>query len=199
MPANTPKILAFGGSLREASFNHRLVQVAAEGARDAGADVTLIRLRDFPLPIYDGDGEAASGIPAEAKRLKELMKASHGLLISAPEYNSSLPAALKNAIDWASRPEEGEPRLAAFRGKVAGLVAASPGGLGGLRGLFHLREILQNIGVTVVPEQRAVSGAHEAFAADGSLKDEELNQAVRGVGARLAEVARAVGDASAAS
>jgi NAD(P)H-dependent FMN reductase len=151
------------------------------------------------MPIYDGDIESSSGIPEEAKRLKELMKASHGLLISAPEYNSSLPAALKNAIDWASRPEEGEPRLAAFNGKVAGLVAASPGGLGGLRGLFHLREILQNIGVTVVPEQRAVSGAHEAFAADGSLKDEELNKAVRGVGARLAEVARAVGDASAAS
>src|SRR5262249_50294508 len=99
-----PKILAFAGSLREGAFNHKAVSLAVKSAEQHGADVTLIRLRDYPLPIYDADLEAKSGLPEHAVRLKRLFWDHHGLLISSPEYNSSLSGALKNTIDWVSRP-----------------------------------------------------------------------------------------------
>jgi chromate reductase, NAD(P)H dehydrogenase (quinone) len=183
----TPRILAFGGSLRRDSFNQKLAAVAAAGAREAGAEVTLIALRDFPLPVFDQDLEDADGMPAAAKALKQLFREHDGLLIAAPEYNSSLTAALKNAFDWVSRAEtDDEPPLAAFTGKTAALCAASPGALGGLRGLVHVRAILGNIGVTVLPDQVAVSKAHEAFAADGTLSDEKQADRVQKLGAQLA-------------
>jgi chromate reductase, NAD(P)H dehydrogenase (quinone) len=166
-----PKLLAFAGSTRTDSFNKKLVRVAAASAEAAGVEVTVVDLRDYPMPLYDGDLEAKEGLPAQAKRFRDLMLAHQGLLISSPEYNSSISAVLKNAIDWASRPVPGEESLACFNGKVAGLVAASPGALGGLRGLVHLRSILGNINVIVVPQQAAVSKANDAFNADGSLKD----------------------------
>ena len=122
-----PKILAFAGSTRTESFNKKLIKIGVEGARTAGAEVTLIDLRDFPMPLYDGDLEAASGIPEHGKRLKKLFVEHDGLLISSPEYNSSIPGVLKNAIDWVSRPEPNEPPLVAFGGKVAALMSASPG------------------------------------------------------------------------
>src|SRR5215831_18806881 len=168
-----PKILAFAGSTRIESFNKKLIKIAAEGARSAGVEVTLADLRDYPMPIYDGDLEAKDGLPTKAREFKELMLAHQGLLISAPEYNSSITAVLKNTIDWASRRCEGEAPLACFTGKVAGLVSASPGALGGLRGLVHVRSILGNIGVLVVPDQVAVSKAHEAFHPDGQLIQEK--------------------------
>lgn len=114
--------------------------------------------------------------------------AHDGLLISSAEYNSSLSAALKNAIDWVSRPARGERPLAAFQGKVASLLSASPGALGGLRGLVHLRAILGNIGVTVLPAQVAISRANEAFQEDGTLADSKQNEAVLGLGRSLAEM-----------
>ncbi len=185
----TVRILAFAGSTREDSFNKKLVRVAADGARRAGAEVTVIDLRDYPLPVFDQDLEAEQGLPENARRLKQLMIDHQGFLISSPEYNSSITAVLKNAIDWASRAESSdEPPLSAFAGKVAVLMAASPGGLGGLRGLVHLRSILGNIRVLVLPEQRAVSGAHKAFAEDGSLSDPKQQEAIGGLGRRLAEV-----------
>ncbi len=165
-----PRILAFGGSLRKDSYNQTLAAVAAAAAREAGADVTLISLRDFPLPIFDADEEEASGLPENAKKLKQLFLDHDALIISSPEYNSSVTAALKNTLDWVSRSEtDDEPALAAYRNKVALLFAASPGALGGLRGLVHLRAILGNIGVTVLPEQLAVGKAYEAFNDGGSL------------------------------
>lgn len=183
----TPRILAFGGSLRRDSFNQKLAAVAAAGAREAGAEVTLIALRDFPLPVFDQDLEDAEGMPSAAKALKQLFREHDGLLIAAPEYNSSLTAALKNALDWVSRAEtDDEPPLAAFTGKTAALCAASPGALGGLRGLVHVRAILGNIGVTVLPDQVAVSKAHEAFAADGTLSDAKQAARVKNLGAQLA-------------
>lgn len=183
----TPRILAFGGSLRRDSFNQKLATVAAAGAREAGAEVTLIALRDFPLPVFDQDLEDAEGMPPAAKALKQLFREHDGLLIAAPEYNSSLTAALKNALDWVSRAETNdEPPLAAFTGKTAALCAASPGALGGLRGLVHVRAILGNIGVTVLPDQVAVSKAHEAFAADGTLSDAKQAARVKNLGAQLA-------------
>ncbi|MFN3150877.1 NADPH-dependent FMN reductase [Bremerella sp.] len=180
-----PKILAFAGSARRDSFNKKLVQIAVKGARDAGAEVTLLDLADFPMPLYDGDLEAEHGIPENVKALKELFLAHQGLLISCPEYNSSITPLLKNTIDWVSRPVEGEGPLAAYQGKVCSLMAASPGALGGLRGLVHVRAILQNIGVIVLPKQMAISQANNAFAEDGSLKDSKQHETIAGLGKSL--------------
>jgi len=183
-----PRILAFAGSTRSGSFNKKLVKLAADAARDAGAEVTLLDLRDLPLPLFDGDLEDEQGLPENAKKLKTLLRATDGLLISSPEYNSSITGALKNAIDWASRAEtDDEPPLVCFRGKVASLISASPGALGGLRGLVHLRAILGNIGVIVLPDQVAVSAAHEAFDESGKLKDPKRAAQVAGIARGLAE------------
>jgi chromate reductase len=183
-----PRILAFAGSTRSESFNKRLVKIAAQGARDAGADVTLLDLRDLPMPIFDEDLETREGAPPNASRLKEILLAHQGLLISSPEYNSSITAVLKNSIDWASRPTPGQPPLACFSNKVAVLMSASPGGLGGLRALVHLRSILSNINVLVLPDQISIPSAHEAMQADGTLKDPKRQAAIEGLGRKLVEV-----------
>ncbi|HYE35970.1 NAD(P)H-dependent oxidoreductase [Methylocaldum sp.] len=183
-----PKILAFAGSSRERSYNKMLVRIAAAGARRAGAEVSVVDLRDFPMPIYDGDLEDREGIPANGLKFRQLMMAHQGLLIAAPEYNSSITALLKNTIDWVSRPVGGEDGLAPFRNKVAALLAASPGGFGGLRGLVHLRAILGNIGVIVLPDQLAVAKAHEAFQPDGMLINPKQHAAVEALGANLAGI-----------
>jgi NAD(P)H-dependent FMN reductase len=186
--ASMTKILAFAGSTRVESFNKKLVKIAAAGARAAGAEVTYLDLRDLPMPLYDGDLEAKEGIPANAKKFKELLLAHQGLLISAGEYNSSITGVLKNAIDWASRPLPGEGSLACFVGKVAALMSASPGALGGLRALVHVRSILGNIKVLVLPDQIAVSKANEAFNPEGTLKDSKQQKSVEDLGAKLAEI-----------
>lgn len=186
MPA--PRILAFAGSARKESWNKKLVRAAAEGARRNGVEVTVIDLADYPLPIMDEDLEAREGLPANAKKLKELFLAHQGILISSPEHNSSVTALLKNAIDWVSRPVPGQPRMACFVGKTAALVSASPGALGGLRGLVHLRSILGNIEVTVLPQQFALVKANEAFGADGKLKTPEQQAAAEAPAAALAGI-----------
>lgn len=168
-----PRILCFAGSTRTDSWNKKLARHAAELVVAAGGDATWLDLRELELPLYDGDLEARDGLPVGARRLKELMKAHHALLISSPEYNGSITAVLKNVLDWASRAEPDEKPLAAYQGKVALLVAASPGALGGLRGLVHTRQILTTLGVLVLPEQLAVAKAHESFDSDGRLKDEK--------------------------
>jgi chromate reductase, NAD(P)H dehydrogenase (quinone) len=186
--ASTPKILAFAGSTRIDSYNKKLVKIAAAGAKAAGAEVTYIDLRDLPLPLFDEDLEAQEGLPANARTFKDLMISHQGLLIASPEYNSSLTAVLKNAIDWASRPAPNEAPLAAFAGKVASIMSASPGALGGLRGLVHLRSILGNIKVLVLPDQIAVSKAYEAFNSDGTLKDPKQQQSVEKLGDGLTKI-----------
>ncbi len=181
------KIIAFAGSLRKDSFNKKLVKVAASGAQSFGAQVTVIDLKDYPMPIYDGDLEQADGLPENAKKLKKLMIESDGLLISSPEYNSSISAVLKNTIDWVSRSEgKDEPPLAALRGKVASVMSASPGAMGGLQSLVHIRATLGNLGVLVLPNQIAVAKAHEAFNNDGTLKDEKLKNTILKIGRDLA-------------
>ncbi len=187
---HTPKILAFAGSVRRGSTNRMLIAAAAAFAREAGAEVTLIDLRDFPMPLYDGDLEAASGLPEHVTRLKAIMREHHGFLIASPEYNSSITPLLKNTIDWCSRPAPGEPPPSCYAGKVAGLLAASPGALGGLRGLVTVRSILGNIGVIVVPQQFAMAKAHEGFDANGALKDERHAAQVRDVASAVARLAR---------
>lgn len=169
---SAPKVLVFAGSTRSESYNKKLAHLAHEAARSAGAEATFVDLRDFAMPLYDGDLEDAQGLPEGAKKFKKLLRESDGIIISSPEYNSSVTAVLKNAIDWASRQEsDDEPAVVAFRGKTALLLSASPGGLGGLRGLVHLRAILGNIGVIVLPDQLAVSAAYDAFDDSGALKD----------------------------
>ena len=181
------RILAFSGSLRNASFNHKLVSIAADGAREAGAEVTLIRLSDYPLPIFDEDLEAAEGMPESGAKLKQLFADHDALLIASPEYNGGLSAALKNAIDWVSRAtEEGEPPLKVLGGKTAAILAASPGGYGGSRGLEMLRKQLENIRIEVLENQVTVPKVHEVMEDDGSLKDEELKSKVSALGAELA-------------
>ena len=125
--AYVPKILAMAGSTREASFNKKLVRIAVSGARSAGAEVTIVELRDLGLPLYDGDLETRDGLPPAVRKLKDLMLAHQGFMISSPEYNSSISAVLKNAIDWASRPVPGEAPLECFTGKTAAIMSASPG------------------------------------------------------------------------
>lgn len=164
-----PRILAFSGSARVASYNQRLVEYAARLAAGHDVDVTVINLRDFPMPIMNQDLERESGVPAEALRLKSLIVGHQGILLSAPEYNSSITPLLKNSLDWVSRRVGDEAPMAAFRGKVAALLSASPGRLGGLRGLVHVRAILNNLGVLVLPEQVPVSHAADAFDDAGNL------------------------------
>ena len=183
------RIVAFAGSLRSGSFNKKLIRIAAAGARAAGAAVTEIDLRDIPMPLYDGDIEREHGLPPNAKVFKRLLIEHHGFLISSPEYNSAVSGVLKNAIDWASRPEPNEPALAAYKGKIAGLVSACPGQLGGIRGLAVLRSILSNIGVIVIPTQMAISRANDAFEPGGELKDERQQTAVESVGAEVVSIA----------
>jgi len=183
------RILAFAGSARKGSLNRQLVKIAATGAEAAGANVTVVDLADFPMPLFDQDLEAAQGMPAPARAFKNLLIEHDGFLIASPEYNSTLSPLLKNAIDWASRSEtEGETPLVAYAGKVAGIMAASPGALGGLRGLVGLRMLLGNIGVIVLPDQLAVAQAHNAFADDGSLLDPQKHQAVTNISSRLVEM-----------
>ena len=179
MPA--PRILAFSGSARRESFNQRLVTVAAGIAEQAGAEVTLINLGDYPLPLMNQDLERDEGQPESAAKLKALMAAHDGFLISAPEYNSSMTPLLKNALDWASRSTADESGMVAYQDKAAVLLSASPGRLGGMRGLAHLRQVLVTLGVLVQSEQASVSGAFKAFDDDGGLVDEGDLARVSGV------------------
>ncbi len=184
----TPKILAFAGSSRDGSHNAKLLEIAVGGARAAGAEVTVVNLRELRLPLFDEDLERIEGLPEGARELKDWMLAHQGFLIACPEYNSSITPALKNAIDWASRPVAGEAPLACFVGKVAAIMSASPGGLGGLRGLVHVRAILSNIKVFVIPDQLAVGEAQHAFRPDGGLRNKDQQKVVEALGAKVADV-----------
>ncbi|MEW6120616.1 MAG: NAD(P)H-dependent oxidoreductase [Pseudomonadota bacterium] len=158
-----PKILAFAGSLRRDSWNRKLIGVATEATRAAGGEVTLLDLADYPLPLMDEDLEAREGLPDNAQRLKALFKAHDALLIASPEYNSSIPPLLKNTLDWVSREWQGESGLVPYRDKVAALLAASPGQFGGMRMLPHLRQVLNSLGVLVLPGQFSLPKADGAF------------------------------------
>ncbi|MGM0439646.1 MAG: NADPH-dependent FMN reductase [Chlamydiota bacterium] len=184
-----PKIIAFAGSTRKDSYNKKLVKISAEGARRADADVTYIDLRDYPLPLYDADLEAQEGLPSNAQRLKELFLEHDGLLLATPEYNSSLPAVLKNTIDWISRKgKDSEPMLACFKGKTASIMSASPSDLGGLRSLLQARAILENIMVMVLPPHLTIPNADQAFDANGQLINGDLQRQAMQRGRDLAEV-----------
>ena len=189
----TAKLLFLSGSIREASLNAKLAQVASEIAKNAGADASYIDIADYPMPLYNGDLEDAEGIPETAIALKKLFIECDGFFIASPEYNSSYSALLKNTIDWLSRThEETEKPLAAFKGKVAAICGASPGALGGLRGLVTLRMLLGNIGIHVIPQQLAVSKAMESFDDKGNLVDDKQKQTLQNVVEELIRITEAL-------
>lgn len=181
------KILAFAGSGRKDSVNKKVVAVAAKGAEEAGATVTIINIEDFNMPMFDEDLEADQGMPAGAQAFKELLISHDGFLIASPEYNSSYSSLFKNAIDWASRKTGDETPMAAYKGKVAGIMAASPGALGGMRVLVTLRMLLENIGTMVLPTQKAVGGAFKLFDEQGNITDEKTEKALKKIGKELAD------------
>ena len=189
------KILAFAGSSRKDSFNKKVLAIAASGAQEAGASVTVVDLADYPMPLYNQDLEAEQGIPENALKFKKLLVEHDGFIIASPEYNSAFSPLLKNTIDWASRAESSdEPALLAYKGKTALILSASPGALGGMRGLVFLRMLLGNMGVTVLPDQQTIGQAFKAFNADGSLLDEKKQQGLMALGKKLAQtVARLKG------
>jgi chromate reductase len=165
------KILVIPGSLRTGSLNAKLAATIALELVTAGAEVTRISLSDFPLPIYDGDLQAKSGVPKNAVNLKRMMGSHHGVLIVTPEYNSSVPALVKNTIDWVSRVQDPqETRGQAFRDRAFAIAAASGGRLGGTRALSALRLILTACHATVVPNQLALSFAEDAYDDKDRLK-----------------------------
>lgn len=169
-------VLAFAGSTRENSSNIQLINEAAEIARQMGANVTIVNLKDFPMPFYDADLEAKDNLPPKAKELRRLMIQSDVIFISSPEYNSSVSGVLKNTLDWLSRNENGEGSREAFKGKKFMIMSASPGSMGGARGLIHLEAIINNVGGEVIPLKISVKNSYEAFDEKGRLKDSALRK-----------------------
>lgn len=167
------KVLAFAGSTRADSYNKKLVHEAAAKAREMGAHVTVIDLKDYPMPLYDADLEAKEGMPEHAKKLRQLMVTHEAMIIASPEYNASIPAVLKNAIDWTSRTEDGKFSKAPYQGKKIAIMSATPGKKGGIRALSHLRTVLKDVGGIVVPTQVEVARVHEP-----SLEQEERKLAI---------------------
>jgi NAD(P)H-dependent FMN reductase len=187
-----PKILVFAGSIRTGSYNARLAALAAKELTLTGADVTRISLEDYPLPLFDGDAEARSGVPANARNLKEMMAAHSGVFIASPEYNASVTPLLKNAIDWISRVRErGEPPLAVFKGRAFAIGGASNSPYGAVRSLMALRQVLElGCGALVIPEQVTVFRAGEAFDDNDNLTDDRAANTLKRVLGRLIETAR---------
>ena len=186
---NKTKILAFAGSLRNDSYSKRVVQTAIRGAEKAGADVTFVDLRDYPMQIYNPDDHEKEGFDENALRFQRLLTEHDGLLIASPEYNGSLPAALKNAIDWASRQSDRYKGSDVFQGKLAAIITASPGSFGGIRSLAHLRGVLMSVGVNVLSSEIAVSFVGNKFDGDGEkMTDEKMKELLEQLGVSLVDM-----------
>jgi chromate reductase, NAD(P)H dehydrogenase (quinone) len=183
-------ILAFSGSSRRGSLNQKLLDRAVAGVLDAGGRVTQIHLLDFDLPLYDSDREAAHGVPEPARELQALIERHHGLLIATPEHNGGYTALLKNALDWVSRAKgAGLPGYSPLGGKIAALLSASPGALGGIRSQLSLQVALHKMGAQVIPQNFALGAAHQAFEEQGGLTGARVDMAVRKVGEALVQAA----------
>jgi NAD(P)H-dependent FMN reductase len=172
------KLLVFAGSTRQNSYNRKLAKVVAQMAQGSGAEVTHIELADFDVPMYNADLEAR-GTPADVMKLKQITYEHPAWIICTPEYNASYPALLKNTLDWISSPVKSDPvwkeGFRSTRGKVVGMLSASPGGLGGLRSQSHLAPLLLNLQCWVAPSNFALARAGDAFDDQGGL----LNEAAR--------------------
>lgn len=183
------KILAFAGSLREHSYNKRVLNIAVEGARKAGAEVTVIDLREYPMPIFNAD-EYAKEFDDNAARFQDILDQHDGFLIASPEYNGSIPGGMKNAIDWASRPSpKYEKSVQVFKGKTAAIMTASQGSFGGLRSLAHVRGMLSIMFVNVLPVEIAVTFVHDKFDGDSAeMTDEKTRKALEDLGVSLVKM-----------
>jgi NAD(P)H-dependent FMN reductase len=168
------RLFALAASLRRASLNRKLIELAASIAREAGAGVDLADFRDFDMPLYDGDAEARDGLPPGATRLRERVERADGIMLAAPEYNYSISGPLKNAIDWVSR-----ARPMPWRGKSVYLLSASPSAVGGIRGLWQTRIPLEGCGAIVFPDMFALAAAHNAFDERGGLRDATVAERLR--------------------
>lgn len=185
-----PRILVFAGSAREASLNKKLARVAAKAVNEQGGEATCIDLRDYPMPIYEGDLEEREGMPPKARELRELFVSHPAFLIVSPENNGSIPSLLKNAIDWLSRDTEGRSGLEPYRGKIVALMAASPGAFGGVMALGHLRQSLVKLFAHVISDQFPLPKADQAFAEDGSLTQSWQQKSVQNVVRQLVETTK---------
>ena len=178
------KLLVFAGSTRTQSYNRQLAKAAADLARAAGASVTLLELGDLDIPLYNADLEA-QGTPPDVMKLKEVLDEHPAWIICSPEYNGSYTALLKNTIDWASSPVKGHPEwqdgTRSFRGKVVGMLSASPGALGGLRSQSHLGPLLTNLECWLAPKAFALGSAGSAFDESGALVQQAHRDRVRAV------------------
>jgi NAD(P)H-dependent FMN reductase len=182
--AKPPRILAFSGSTRRESLNRKFLALGVEAARQAGCDVTVTELRDLAIPLYDGDLEDRDGMPAGAATLVGLIASSDGLLVASPEYNSMITPLMKNTIDWCSRPDANP-----FEGKVAAVISASPGMLGGVRSLQMCQQLLLKLGCIVLPGQCILPHAGTAFDEQGRLKEERSVKALQEMAKGLAALA----------
>lgn len=186
-----PKILAFAGSLREHSYTRRVLKVAASGAEKAGAEVTVVDLRDYPMPLYNEDDHEQKGFDDNARKFQQLLAEADGFLIASPEYNGSVPGGLKNAIDWTSRSSGEYAQIEVFKGKVAALMTASPGAFGGIRCLAHLRGVLTIMLVNVLPSEIAVGGVKKMFDGDSDeMTDEKMKVILQELGKSLVDMLR---------
>lgn len=186
----TPRLLALAGSMRRDSYNDRLVRIAVRGAREAGAEVTHVRMGDLPVPVYDADLEEAEGMPANVLEWKRLFKSHEGMLISTPEYNSMIPGAFKNLLDWISRPVPDERPFEPFRGKVVSLMSASDGSLAAIRGLTVVRALLCHLQMIVLPDVLGIKFAGEAFDEKGNLADPKMQEIALRLGKNAADMVR---------
>lgn len=186
------RLLFFAGSTREGSYNRKLAALARHIAEANGIEAVLIDLKDYPMPIYNGDLETRDGPPERARAFKALLGEYQGVFIASPEYNSSVPPLLKNTLDWVTRVRaKGESGLEVFKTRVFAISGASPGYYGTMRSLMHLRQILTvGMGATVIPQQIALPRAMDAFEADGSLKDKAQQDLCKSVVEALAVAAR---------
>lgn len=185
------RLLFFAGSQRRASSNKSLARLGASIAEANGIAATFADLGDYPMPLYDGDTEAADGPPENARKLKQLMGLHTGIFIASPEYNSSITPLLKNTLDWISRVrDDDEGPNEVFKTRVFALGSASPGGMGGLRSLTTVRQVLElGLGALVLPEQFAVPRASEAFDENGHLKNKDSQETFKRLIQKLARAA----------
>ena len=188
-----PKILVFAGSIRSGALSGRFAAIAAKELALADAEVTYISLADYPLPIYDGDLEKEKGVPQNATKLARLLAAQNGAFIATPEHNRSLPALLKNTIDWISRVKPSA--IVPYRHKVFAIGGSSDGRFGGARAVVDLRKVLAAaLGGIVIPEQVELPMAQHAFDVSGELVDEAISRALKRVAESLVDIARQVAD-----